>query len=391
MKRIRLLILVLLAAAVAAPALAQPPSTNLESYALKIFRVESGLYPFVQVYIRTFDQNRQPLANLNELNIGVMVKGRPYDPNKRQYFVQSIRNRDEATRSVIVLDCSGTMAGAPFEDALKAAARFIDSKREQDQVAVIAVNDAQGGYEVVSSFERDAKALGRRLADVQCNAETTQLYDAIAAAMEMSAMASQGGIQSTDADYVASTSILVFSDGKDEGSALSRDDLNRRIAQLDNPIPVYSFAYSKLDSDYLRNLESISRNSFGIYYDIGQATEKMQRTVENVQNILQNDYVVTFRSYIPVDGEEHNVKIGLEYPSRSGKIIYQDGEFEALVPPPVEPVLNAQNRLAEKLPPLPDGNPYMSNPHLQGMQGGGQAAAPEGNAAAEAMRKRNQQ
>src|SRR4029077_13435359 len=54
-------------------------------YGLKIFRVESGLYPFVQIYFRTFDKDMEPLVNLNELNIGIMVKGRAYDPAKRQY------------------------------------------------------------------------------------------------------------------------------------------------------------------------------------------------------------------------------------------------------------------------------------------------------------------
>ncbi len=160
-----------------------PPSTSLESFGLKIFRVESGLYPFVQVYIRTFDQNMRPLINLNEMNIGVMVKGRSYDPAKRQYMVQSIRNRDEAVRTVLVLDCSKSMAGKPFEDALAACARFVDSKRKQDQVAVLAIRDTDTGYEIVSNFERDKGALARRLADVKCDGNKTRLYDTIGAAI----------------------------------------------------------------------------------------------------------------------------------------------------------------------------------------------------------------
>ena len=41
------------------------------------------------------------------LNIGVMVEGRAYDPKKRQYLIQPILNREEATRSVLVLDFIG--------------------------------------------------------------------------------------------------------------------------------------------------------------------------------------------------------------------------------------------------------------------------------------------
>ncbi len=59
---------------------ASDPSTNLQGYGLKIFRVESGLYPFVQAYIRTYDQEMNPLVNLNAMNIGLMVKGQVYNP-----------------------------------------------------------------------------------------------------------------------------------------------------------------------------------------------------------------------------------------------------------------------------------------------------------------------
>lgn len=358
------LVLALGLSVLSVPSAAQPPGTSLESFGLKVFRVESGLYPFVQAYFRTFDQNMRPLVNLNELNIGVMVQGRSYDPAKRQYMVQSIANRDEAVRTTFVLDASKTMAGAPFEEALRAAARFIDSKRAQDQVAIIAVNDSDGGYELVSNFERDPGQLARRLADVRCNANTTRLYDGIAAAMQMSGMVSQGGIQTGDAEYIISSSIVVFSDGKDEGSAISREDLMSRITNLPIPIPIYSLAYSRIDRNHLKNLEALSKNSFGIYYDLGESIERMQRCVEDIQNVLQNDYVVTFRSYLPVDGGKHNLKIGLEYPSRSGKMTYQSAEFEAIEPPPVERILTMQNQFAQYLKPLPDSNPYLTNPHL---------------------------
>ena len=50
------------------------------SYGLKIYKVNSGLYPYVQVYFRTFDKDQQPLVNLNAMNVGLMVKGKAYDP-----------------------------------------------------------------------------------------------------------------------------------------------------------------------------------------------------------------------------------------------------------------------------------------------------------------------
>lgn len=356
----RILICLIFCLAVPLKASAYDPSTNLSGYGLKIFRVESGLYPFVQVYMRTFDQDMNPLVNLNFMNIGLMVKGQVYSPDKKQYMVQSIRNRKEAIRTVIVLDTSATMKGAPFDASLRAATRFIDGKRYQDQVAVIALDESTSGYVIVSNFEKDGATLGRRLADVHAKGKKTRLYDGIAAAMKLAATADAGGTSTIEAEYVASTSIIVFSDGKDEGSAITRDDLMTRISNLKLPVPIYSLAYTKIDPVYLKNLQALSNNSFGRYYHIAEAYEQMTRVVEDIQNILQNDYVLTFRAYLPVDGESHALKVGVEYPSGSGKFRYESSSFEALASPSYGPILEVQQALNEALPSLEKGeSPYM--------------------------------
>ena len=347
-------LIALVAALPVAPASAQP---SQEGYALKIFRVDSVLYPFVQVYFRTFDQNKQPLVNLNEMNVGLMVDGRSYDPMKQQYRLASIRDREQAIRTILVIDASASMAGKPFEAALRAAVNFIASKRPQDQVAVLAVRDTPEGYELVSGFDRDGQALARRMADLKADGKKSRLYDTIAAAMQMAAMPPQGG-GGGDKDYIVSTAIVVLSDGKDEGSALSRSDLNTRISGLALPIPIYSIAYSKVATENFRNLEALSKNSFGVYYEAGTALERMQQMVDQIQNILQGDYILTFRSYVKPDGNEHNLKLGVEYPSRSGRMTYESAKFEAVEAPPLPPVQAKLAEMEKVIKAVPDGNPY---------------------------------
>lgn len=332
------------------------------SYGLKIYNVNSVLYPFVQVYFRTFDQNKQPLVNLNELNIGLMVKGRSYDPMKRQYAIQTIRQRSsDAVRSVIILDASKSMSKDAFHATLEASARFIDSKRPQDEVAVLAIRDTKEGYELVSNFERDASDLARRLADVDLDGMKSRIYDTVGAAMQMCAMSSQGSSVDTSlGSYIASCSILIFSDGRDEGSALSREELNARITSLEIPVPIYSLAYGSSSQNFFQNLESISKNSFGVYYLIGETVDKMTRVVENIQNILLSDYVITFRSYQEVDGDQHALKIGVEYPTGSKKFVYDSSRFEAMEALPVAQIDNAISTLNQKIPALPDGDPFYS-------------------------------
>lgn len=349
------------------------PSNTLQGYGMKIFRVESGLYPFIQIYLRSFNQEMDPLVNLNERNIGLMVAGRVYDPGKGQYVVHSVRNRKEMIRSIILLDTSETMKGEPFEAALQAAARFINNKRPQDQVAIVALSDNKDGYEIISNFERDPGMLGRRLADVQAVGKRTRLYDGIGYAMQLAAGVGAGGTSSSDADYNASTSIVVFSDGKDEGSAISRSDLMTRITNIPIPVPIYSLAYTRINPEHLKNLQALSKNSFGKYYHIAESYGNMTRSVENVQYILQSDYVITLRAYLPVDGKQHRLKVGIEYPSGSGKIRWATSNFETLEPPTFQKILEAQQQLDQLLPKLDNTNPYLANPYTSGLLNPGQS------------------
>jgi len=302
-----------------------------------------------------------PLINLNERNVGVMIKGRSYDFTKPQYRIHTISNRDEAIRTIIILDTSGSMAGEPFKNARIAISRFIDGKRRQDQVAIIALADNDKGYEIVSNFERDNVTLGNRLADLKANSKKTRLYDALGAAIQLIGSAYVGGITSSEATYIASSSIIVFSDGHDTGSAVTRDDLMTRISNLAVPVPIYTLAYTQSNEKYLGNLQAISKNAFGKYYGVNETLAKMTTCVEKVHDILRNDYVVTLRAYIPIDGEFHSAKLGIEYPSNSGNILYESFKFESIEPPPTVQIQKALGALNTLIPALPDNNPYFSS------------------------------
>jgi von Willebrand factor type A domain len=347
-------------AALVVTGIANAQAPGAETYRVKIYRVDSSLYPYVQVFFRTVNEAKQPLVNLNELNIGLMVKGRAYAPMKRQYRVESVRQKPNGIRSVLVLDASKSMAGPPFESALRAAARFVDTKRPQDEVAVLAIRDTKEGYSSVSSFERDPATIARRLADAQVDGAQTRLYDSIAAAIQLCGTSNQGSLTPSIDNYIVSCSVVVFSDGWDEGSALSHEELNGRLTDM--TIPIYSLAYSKHLTDHFKNLEALSKNSFGNYYLVGETYDRMQQIVEEIQHIIQSDYVVTFRAYVPVDGETHAIKLGVEYPSGNGKFTYDAGNFEAIEPPPVGGVREKLGALAQTIPPVPDANPFFDPP-----------------------------
>lgn len=341
---------------------AAPGAVGNQGYGLKIFRVESALYPFVHVYMRTFDQEMNPLVNLNVLNIGVMVEGRAYDPRKKQYLIQPLRSREEATRSILVLDTNKTLKGSDFEAMIRAAARFIDAKRPQDQVALLSLDSSAEGYSILSNFDREPSILGRRLADLQPRSDKTRLYDGVVAAMQMAASAG-GGDSSSNVDYVVSTSIVVLGSGRDDDSAINRSDLMTRISGLKIPVPIYCLGFGEPESKEQRNLQALSKNSFGKHYPISSTHDTITRSIEDIQNIMQSDYVLTLRAYIPVDGENHSIKVGVEYPTGSGIMYYDTASFEAIEPPTFPQILEAQQKIDRLIPALTKNEElYIKNP-----------------------------
>ena len=78
---------------------------------------------------------------------------------------------------------------------------------------------------------------------------------------------------------------------------------------------------------------------------------------------MQSDYVLTFRAYIPVDGERHTVKIGVEYPTGSGIMYYDTSTFETIEPPTFPRIIEAQQKIDKVLPALKDEELYLHNPY----------------------------
>jgi len=301
------------------------------------------------------------LINLNILNIGMMVEGRAYDPRKKQYMIQPIRGRQEATRTILVLDTNKGLKGAPFEAMIRSAARFIDAKRPHDQVAILALDNSNEGCRVLSAFDRDPGILGRRLADLQAHNDKTRLYDGVAAAMQMAGGA-VGNNSSSEVEYIVSTSILVLSNGHDDDSAISRSDLMTRISNLAIPVPIYALCFSGTEGRDQRNLQALAKNSFGKYYAVKEPYDTLTRNIEDIQNVLQSDYVLTFRAYVPVDGNKHNVKVGVEYPTSSGVMYYDSSSFEAIEPPTFPRILEAQRQLDKLIPEVKGEDLYVKNP-----------------------------
>jgi hypothetical protein len=283
--------------------------------------------------------------------VQLAVEGRRYDPAKGQYRVEVLRDLAEPIDSVLVLDTRGALAGAPFEAAREAALRFVAAKRPQDAVALVVTREVAAGFELASDFERDPAALESRLRGLQAGGKASRLFDAVGAALDRAGAASANG--------AVATAIVVLSDGFERGSALSRDALDARIAALRPSIPIYAIAYSRVTSAHFDNLEELAAGSSGIYQEVGEGVGRMARLAEGIQRVLQGDYLVTFRSYLPADGGSRGFELGVE--GQGGAAPAASGRFEAVVETGAAAHPQRLAALDALLPRRADGDPYRAS------------------------------
>ncbi|MDX9834937.1 MAG: hypothetical protein RBT36_06915 [Desulfobulbus sp.] len=184
--------------------------------------------------------------------------------------------------------------------------------------------------------------------------------------MQMAAGAVSSGSSSSDVNYTVSTSIVVLSNGRDDDSAISRSDLMTRISGLKIPVPICTLCFAGGEDRDQRNLQALAKNSFGKHYRIGADYGTITRNIEEIQTIMQNDYVLTFRAYIPADGGRHHVKIGVEYPTGSGIMYYDSSTFEALEPPTFPGIIEAQQKIDKAIPAIREDELYLKNPFAPG-------------------------
>lgn len=340
---------------------------NTGTYGLKVYNINSLFYPFVMVYFRTMDMKKDPLINLTPYNVGLMVEGKAYDNYKKQFVLETLQGRTEGIRTTIVLDCSASMWGQSFHEAIRAVNSYINIKAPSDEIALIAVTDK---IEIVTPFIKDKEKLSLLLRDLKPTGSKSRLYDGIARAMQLS-YTSPGSTFGDSTEFSVLNNIIVVSDGRDDGSLISADSLVNKLSSMNAPVPIYSLAYSsESDEQNTNKLQLLSESSYGRFWNI-KSTSMITKIMDEIQSINRHDYVLTFRSYLPVDGKKHNLKIILNY---EGRAHLDNADFETMdVPLISDQMRRARMSLERRIPALSDGSPYLStfqsNPDMLGIHG----------------------
>jgi hypothetical protein len=148
---------------------------------------------------------------------------------------------------LFVVDTSGSIKGTPLEGIKKSAREFVRLMGRNDRAGIMSFNN---NSELVSSFTSEKKTLRQKINTLRTAGTQTVLYDAL---MEASNVITKGDREDRF--------VVLFSDGKDEGSHSTLDDVIRETRQSD--VSILSVGYSRVEKEYLNILRKLAGETGG--------------------------------------------------------------------------------------------------------------------------------
>ena len=136
---------------------------------------------------------------------------------------------------MIVFDRSGSMNGEPMREAKAGAKAFIQGLNDRDALSIMFFSDTVPVAQAPEPLATARPRLDQQVDDSFASGGTA-LYEAVSAAytvMLARAKKTPGQIHA----------IVVMTDGKDEDSKLSLDDLNKRFNPENAPVKIFTIAY----------------------------------------------------------------------------------------------------------------------------------------------------
>jgi VWFA-related protein len=297
--------------------------------------------PAIRLRTSVRDQNGVPVSGLTAEHFEIIEDGQAAF---RPTSVDTDSNPSAQVSLAIVIDMYRTLQGEPIEAAQQATrdllTDLLDQPNDADRAAFVGVRQGLStdpaaideSYEV--SFTADRNALLNVInflhERIQTSGPGTPLYDAVIKAIRMA--------EATEP--VGHRAVIVMTDGQDRGSVSEDSDTIQRASNARTPVFAIGLSNSGLDEQYLSRL---AENTGG-RYQAANTPDDFSRLFSNVLSMLRTQYVLTYESRLPEDGQMHSVLVRVRTPTQL------EGFREYRVEMPAAPVEDVEEESQDDAP-----------------------------------------
>jgi VWFA-related protein len=242
----------------------------------------------IQVTVTVADDKGRFIGGIPRAAFRVSEDGKP---EPITYFA----SEDVPLELIVAVDISGSMA--PSMPKLKKAVKdFLVAVPPKDQVTLLGFNDS------VFALTRKTTDPGERVRSVDRLAPwgATALYDVIARAVDMLGR------------QIGRKALVVFSDGEDQGSHVSLEDVERKLQASD--VTLYMIAQGRgISQDYLRKtMQRLTVPTGGRLFTTDNV-DQLHGAFEELLDELSHQYLLGYQPSNPVrDDTWREIKVQVE-------------------------------------------------------------------------------
>lgn len=263
---------------------------------LALHQVDWSRFPAVTIYASVVDGRGVPIVGLGKDDLEVVEDG----ARVPGWEVSAITASQEPLAVALVVDTSGSMAGAPLAEAQKAAEGFVAGLGGKDIAALIAFATE---VRVAQGFTADKALLQKAIAGLKAQGDTA-LYDALYQASQLLMALPQ-----------PRKVLVLLTDGEDTKSRLR---LSAAVAAA-REAKALVFTVG-LGPEVQRGvLDEIARAT-GAVSRYTATPEELAATFRAIGDQLRRQYALSYTSRLPADGKEHQLSVRVKYQGQTAEV-----------------------------------------------------------------------
>ncbi|MGH8104443.1 MAG: FHA domain-containing protein [bacterium] len=256
---------------------------------VSIHQIEYSDYPDLHVYFTVFNNMRFPQPGLKESNFDVVEDGQPITN-----FVLTGADITQKLSVAILVDESGSMRATDKIGGAKAAlASFVKDLNPDVELYIYGFHDT---VESVYTPDTPRSELPARIAALAPKGSSTVLYSAL-----------NEGLNRLQALGGGRRAVVLLTDGKDEGSALTLDDAAVKASEFG--IPVFSLAFGG-DAD-VTALERLAALTGGQTAQVTSGAT-LKEVFSLIARQLSSQYAITYESFAKPGIDKHAILLKLK-------------------------------------------------------------------------------
>lgn len=259
---------------------------NLKGLTLRINQIDTCSLPNADAYVAVTNGDGDVIRSLKKEEITVTVDGKKID----SFIFDPINDEERSLASTLVIDKSGSMAGAPMNDAHSAARSYVKSSGSKDTFALIAF-DSQ--VHTLQGRTKDKQSIMNSIGGIAAGGNTA-IYDAVSVAVD-------------NTSGCGRKAVVLMSDGDDTASTSFNIDQAINKANLAG-LPVFTVGLKGTNFS-AGPLRSIAERTGGQYFETSNSAE-LASLYAKISNQLKGQYYVGLKLVgVPKNGKEHVLKI----------------------------------------------------------------------------------